>query len=103
MVVVIAALAAVGLLAASISGTMLLRSYLVQRVDQQLGIEMRRAQVGRGLPSDYTYRRAPDIGPRTTTQFYTSDGRLFQGPGSVTTQPDLGGFAALKARAGDGP
>ena len=43
MVVVIAALAAVGLLAASISGTLLLRSYLVQRVDQQLGIEVRRS------------------------------------------------------------
>jgi two-component system OmpR family sensor kinase len=101
MVVVIATLAAVGLLAASISGTVLLRSYLVQRVDQQLGIEVRRAQ--HGVPSDFTYRRAPDIGPRTTTQLYMSDGRLFQGPGSVTTQPDLGGFAALTAHAGTGP
>src|SRR4051794_41939018 len=61
MVVVIAALAAVGLLAASISGTLLLRSYLVQRVDQQLGIEMRRGPGGRGGPRDYTYPRG---GPR---------------------------------------
>jgi two-component system, OmpR family, sensor kinase len=103
MVVVIAALVAVGLLASSISGTLLLRSYLVQRVDQQLNIEVRRVQGSRVNPTGNDYRRLPDIGPHTTTQTYMSDGQLHPGPGTVTDQPDLGGFAALSAHAGLGP
>jgi two-component system OmpR family sensor kinase len=102
MVVVVAALAAVGLLVVDISSIFLLRSYLVQRVDQQLGIEVRRAQLIK-LPSDYAGRRGPDIGVRTATALYMSDGTLVAGPGTVTTPPDLGGFAALSGHSGQGP
>jgi two-component system OmpR family sensor kinase len=103
MVVVVAALAAVGLLVVDVGSVFLLRSYLVQRVDQQLGIEVRRAQLISRVPSDYSGRRGPDIGARTATALYMGDGTLVQGPGTVNTPPDLGGFAALAVHAGQGP
>jgi two-component system OmpR family sensor kinase len=103
MVVVVAALAAVGLLLVDVSSVLLLRSYLVQRVDQQLSIEVRRAQVLRGSSADYALRRGPDIGPKTTTAVYFADGSSVLGPGTVTAAPDLGGYAALAAHAGQGP
>src|SRR5262245_48432384 len=103
MVVVVAALAAVGLLVVDISSVFLLRSYLVQRVDQQLSIEVRRAQLLRGSTGDYASRRGPDIGPKTTTAVYLPDGSTVLGPGSVNSAPDLGGFAVLSTHAGLGP
>jgi two-component system OmpR family sensor kinase len=104
MVVVVAALAAVGLLVVDLSSVLLLRSYLIQRVDQQLGIEVHRAQVIRGVPSDFNaQRRGPDLGPKTTTAVYLSDGSFLLGPGTVATQPDLGGPTSLAGRAGYGP
>jgi two-component system OmpR family sensor kinase len=101
MVVAIAALAAVGLLVADISGMLLLRSYLIQRVDQQLG------GLVHGLPragfgGDFG-RRGPDFGPRMSARLYDSNGYLTAISTSTGTQPELGTFADFKAHANLGP
>ena len=70
MVVSIAALAAVGLIVANISGVLLLRSYLVERVDRQLSGQAMAVSRG-GLPrfDPGGGRGTPDFGPPSAIQF----------------------------------
>lgn len=100
LVVVIAALAMVGLLVADVSGVFLLRSYLVQRVDEQLSSFVRRVP---RFPLDTTFRRMPQFGPNTTTLFYTDDGRVLINPPATGPQPDFGTVEALRQQADSGP
>jgi two-component system OmpR family sensor kinase len=102
LVVSVTALVLVGLVIADVSGVLLLRSYLVERVDQQLSAGVRRIPRG-GLPVDTNAWRMPQFGPSTTTLYFTNDGRLEVGPGALGGQPDLGSFTDLRAHAGAGP
>jgi two-component system OmpR family sensor kinase len=103
MVVTIAALAAVALIVADFAGATLLRSYLVGRLDAQLdGQAHAVARVGQfsgQLPRGL--RPGPSFGNEARTYVYTGAGtRIYTSPSSSDREPDLGGFAALKAHAG---
>jgi two-component system OmpR family sensor kinase len=100
LVVVIAALAMVGLLLADVSGVLLLRSYLVQRVDEQLSSYVRRVP---RFPLDATFRRTPQFGPSTTTLYYTDDGGVLINPPATGPQPDFGSLDLLRGHADEGP
>jgi two-component system OmpR family sensor kinase len=102
MVVVVAGLAAVGLLVADFAGMALLRTSLVQRVDEQLSGQVRILSRGT-LPELGTNRRGPSFGPSSITRFYTVDGVGTAGPSSTTAQPELGTFDELRAAADQGP
>jgi two-component system, OmpR family, sensor kinase len=96
LVVVIAALVGTGLLVADIAGVLLLRSYLVQRVDEQLASFVRRAP---RFPIDTAFRRTPQFGPSTTTRYYADDGEVVVVPPSSGELPDFGSFESLRAHA----
>lgn len=101
LVIAIAALAAVGLVVADFSGMMLLRSSLIVRVDAQLAGQTRLVW-GQDF---YGRSRGPGfaIGPLTASRRYTPTGAVIYGPGSATTQPDLGTYAELVAHVNLGP
>src|SRR5262249_5431049 len=77
MVVVVAALAAVALIAANVAGALLLRSYLLDRIDSQLRVGTHAPRFG-GV-SDVQGRR-PGIGPDVLFYTYDSNGLLTRSP-----------------------
>ncbi|GAB3158890.1 HAMP domain-containing sensor histidine kinase [Micromonospora sonneratiae] len=104
LVVVIVALASVALIAANVAGLVLLRSYLVERVDEQLK-RVIRPYTG-SMPPDFGLitpraNRPPGGGPGQAVLLLHPDGTVL----SRTTwpdelsPPDLGGFAELSHRA----
>jgi len=99
--VAVTALVMVGLIVVDVSGMLLLRSYLVQRVDEQLSIGVRRIPWG-GFPDNPNARRLPQFGPRTVTYYYDRDGRQI---GTVTSgEPaSFGSFTTLRDHADQGP
>lgn len=103
LVVSIAALAAVGLILADVTGMWLLRSYLIEKVDTQLGgLSGQAFQIPKGQ-NEYGGggRRPPQFGPKVVLGFYTSDGVYI--PSSLNeVQPDLGTFDELQEHAGAG-
>jgi two-component system OmpR family sensor kinase len=104
MVLAIVALAAVGLIGANAAGVLLLRSYLIKRVDQQLGGQTLIASRGVWLPPPSTEgRRAPEFGPRSVILRYTTDGTLLGGSPTGSVVPQLGTFAEIRDRADLGP
>jgi two-component system OmpR family sensor kinase len=108
MVVAIAALAAVGLVVADVTGMLLLRSSLIGRVDAGLGGVFR--QFNRSpdwtcapATSEPATTKRPGLGTLSATRYYTSTGAVCYGPTSATSEPDLGTFAELKAHLDRGP
>jgi two-component system OmpR family sensor kinase len=113
MVVAIAGLVAVGLLAVSVSSVILLRSYLTQRVDQQLSAVTHRPVPTirpNGEPRDFEPSRQSDwrtglwgFGPPAEVRVYLPDGSLAQTSITRESRSDFGTFAELVAHAGQGP
>jgi two-component system, OmpR family, sensor kinase len=104
MVLAIVALAAVGLFVANTAGVMLLRSYLIARVDQQLNGQTLIASSGPFLsPPSGEGMRSPEFGPRSVLQRYTADGTLLTRPSTGGGQPNLGTFIEIRDHAGLGP
>jgi two-component system OmpR family sensor kinase len=121
MVVAIAALAATGLVVTDVSGMVLLRSYLVRRIDDQLRIASQGGPRGgpgaapgvvRSMCADAIYEQAQGqsqnagfpwlrVGPDSRFVCYTATGTIAFSGG--TSNPDLGTFASLKAHVGDQP
>jgi two-component system OmpR family sensor kinase len=105
MVVALAALATVGLVLADVSGMLLLRRYLIERVDRQLAGQTVALSRRSWPPTEFggRSRQGPDFGPRAAVSFYTADGTLVPLSGATTVSPDLGGFHRLAAHAGGRP
>lgn len=104
MVLAIVALAAVGLVGANAAGILLLHSYLIKRVDQQLSGQTLLNSRGPWLPPPSTEgRRAPEFGPKSVMLRYAADGTILGGPPTGGVQPELGTFAEIRAHAGHGP
>jgi two-component system OmpR family sensor kinase len=104
MVLAIVALAAVGLIGANAAGVVLLRSYLIKRVDQQLGGQTLIASRGPWLPPPSTEgRRSVEFGPRSVFLRYAVDGTILGGPPTGGVRPELGTFAEIRDHAGLGP
>jgi two-component system OmpR family sensor kinase len=99
LVVAFAVLVILGLAAADVAGMLLMRSYLVQRVDRQLSMIVRRVPEG-GFPTER--RAVPQLGPETFTLFYTSTGERSDPVGTAAAPPRLGTFSELKGHAGHG-
>ncbi|SCE84964.1 two-component system, OmpR family, sensor kinase [Micromonospora chaiyaphumensis] len=106
LVVVIATLAAVALIVANTAGLVLLRSYLTDRVDEQLARMARIYQ--NGIPPDLGQGfarpgRPPGGGPGQAVLIYRADGTAL--PGLLSAEdlspPELPGHAELLARAVD--
>jgi two-component system OmpR family sensor kinase len=108
MVVAIAALAAVGLIVADVTGMLLLRSSLIVRVDASLGGVFRQFNrsppwTSEPAPSEPAAAKRPGLGPLSATRYYTSTGAVTYGPTNASPEPDLGTFAELKAQLDRGP
>jgi two-component system OmpR family sensor kinase len=104
--VVVVALAAVALIVANVAGLVLLRSYLTDRVDEQLDRLIRPyasgavPEAGAGLPRS---GRLPGGGPGQAVLIFRADGTALPGLLSADelSPPRLGTFADLTARAED--
>jgi two-component system OmpR family sensor kinase len=111
MVVAVATLAAVALVAANIFGIVLLRSSLVDRLDNQLtgrldGLStMVPRDPTRSPPTDPERRFGafPRIGPVNEMFFYDANGTRIKLLDNETDPPAIGSFDALKAHAGGRP
>jgi two-component system OmpR family sensor kinase len=111
MVVAIAALAAFGLIVADVTGMLLLRSSLVERVDASLGGVFRQFNRSPGwtcepatpATSEPEAAKRPGLGPVSSSRYYTSTGAVCYGPTNGSSEPDLGTFAGLKAHVDRGP
>jgi two-component system OmpR family sensor kinase len=105
MVVTIATLAGVALLVADLAGVLLMRQYLMGRVDEQLRGQSRgwsRPLVDRPLLPPG--RTGPGLGGESRTYLFAADGTLRRSSqSSSTARPYLGDFATLTAHAGHGP
>ena len=98
MVVAIATLAAIGIVVTDLAGVWMLRNQLIQRIDDQLNGQ---AHVKRQW-HNITGPRRGAFGPDVRLLAYDDDGTPWQ-PLQSADDPDLGGFASLKAHAGAGP
>jgi two-component system OmpR family sensor kinase len=105
-------LAGVALVAANATGVLLLRSYLTDKVDDQLMAMSRpleRAPPGEGAGAGSAARAVPQprwpFGPDVVIYFYDADGVLVDqsASGEDLTPPALESFPALAARTGTGP
>ncbi|GAA0578566.1 HAMP domain-containing sensor histidine kinase [Paractinoplanes ferrugineus] len=104
LVLVVAALAAVALLVANVAGLVLIRTYLLGRIDDQLRGMSRpftfaedRERPAGGYPPR-TFRR---LGPEQLTYVYNADGTLNSERSYLgdTTRSAVQSFAAIKAKA----
>ena len=121
MVVVVATLAAVALIAANAFGVILLRGYLMERLDRQLDNGVRAASLIRldqdapGPNPQFDGARRPNLGnrgvfgPEYNAYLYDADGnritqdaqgRPFFPDWNQPDPPDLGDFASVTAHAG---
>ena len=121
MVVVVATLAAVALIAANAFGVILLRGYLMERLDRQLDNGVRAASLIRldqdapGPNPQFDGARRPNLGnrgvfgPEYNAYLYDADGnRITQDAQgrplfpdwNQPDPPDLGDFASVTAHAG---
>jgi len=98
MVVAIATLAAVGIVLTDIAGVWMLRNQLIQHIDDQLHAQ---ARVPRQMLRSAAGMRRGPFGPDARFFAYFDDGTPWQA--AVSDDPDLGGFASLKAHAGGEP
>jgi two-component system OmpR family sensor kinase len=106
LMVVVVALAAVALIVANVAGLVLLRSYLTDRVDEQLDRLIRPyasgavPEAGAGLPRS---GRLPGGGPGQAVLIFRADATALPGLLSADelSPPRLGTFADLTARAED--
>ena len=98
MVVAIATLAAVGIVLTDIAGVWMLRNQLIQHIDDQLHAQ---ARVPRQMLRSAAGMRRGPFGPDARFFAYFDDGTPWQP--AVSDDPDLGGFASLKAHAGGEP
>jgi two-component system, OmpR family, sensor kinase len=104
MVLAIVLLAAVGLIGANVAAVLLLRSYLVKRVDQQLGGQTQLASRGPFVAPPVTAgRREPDFGPRAVMLRYDGYGQLVGLLPPDTPLPELGDSDAIQNRSDTGP
>jgi two-component system OmpR family sensor kinase len=103
LVVVVGALAAVALIIANITGLVLIRTYLLDRIDQQL-LGMTRPFANQRLEVNASVRfRALRLGPDQVTYLFQPDGTL--DPRSSVpdpTRPDVPRITTTFARAQDG-
>jgi two-component system OmpR family sensor kinase len=95
IVVSVALLAAVALIAVDAAGVLLLRSYSVQRIDEQLELPARPAARGG------EFSRPPGFVPDFRVYRYDSMGTLLN-PDVVTPDPNPGTLAELERRADSG-
>lgn len=107
MVVSIAALAAVGLLVVSISSVFLLRSYLQNRVDQQLELTTHRPNLGdrviaTGTPGE-SRRSSLLFGPPAELRLYHPDGTVAGLTFTRDSQTNFGTFRDFVSHADQGP
>jgi two-component system, OmpR family, sensor kinase len=106
MVVAIAALSAVALVLADGAGVVLLRSYLMGRVDGQLSAQARaRARFEEAPPAEVNPSRprgASSFGPDSRTYLFSADGTQLRAS-STASGPRLGAFDAIRAHAGGRP
>ena len=101
LVLVVVALAAVALVVANVAGLVLLRSYLVGRIDQQLrGMTRPFAQ---GWPDAGGLRSRLRIGPDQVSYVYNPDGTLdtARSTPADATRPPVEALTEVKARAKD--
>ncbi|GII22894.1 two-component sensor histidine kinase [Planosporangium mesophilum] len=107
MVVTTAILAAVALVVADVAGLALLHSQLVGRVDAQLRLQARAVSRLNLLPprgENRALRAGAGFGSSSRVYLYNADGTLRSAsPATSADEPQLGGFAALKAKAGARP
>jgi two-component system OmpR family sensor kinase len=101
MVLVTAAFAGIALIVADLAGVVLLRSYLIDRVDAQLQAQAQRPSPTRGPRPD----NRPHLGEGSSRvvrayQFY-ADGTPVQSSDDI--DPVLGSFTAVRAHADGGP
>lgn len=118
MVVAIATLAAVGLLVTDVVGVVMLRSYLMNRIDSQLHGQVGGLSRGRFGPAlggrdvmpggtntgtNGTEPSGPQFGPNSLSWYYDLDGTETAGPSNVNIDsaeaPDLGPFSELVTHA----
>ena len=107
MVVAIAALAAVALVVADVTGLVLLRSYLLGRLDHQLAASVANLTRPHGGPPPAVPSprpaglRSPDAD--VWVYLYDGTGRLVDSGGDAANSgqaPELGGYQSLRAHAG---
>jgi len=100
MVAAIVTLAAVGLVVANVAGVVLLRGYLISRVDEQLSPFLE----GHASPPREGTARPPNrgFGPDFSRIRYSPDG-LREDNWPDTVIPDLGDFPSLVRHAGQRP
>src|SRR5689334_926419 len=99
LVVTIAALAALALLAADLAGVVLMRQYLMGRVDEQLRGQSRglaRLAADRPFPP---IRPGPGLGGESRVYLYAADGTLRR-ESTSTAHPTLPSFGSLRSHAG---
>jgi two-component system OmpR family sensor kinase len=110
LVVVVAVLTALALLAANVAGLVLLRSYLTERVDEQLRRMIVPYTVGPFRPdprppAELAQRLPPGGGAAQALLLFQPDGTAL--PGLLSTEdvapPRLGDYPDLRGRAGSAP
>jgi two-component system OmpR family sensor kinase len=106
LVVVVVGLAAVALVVANVAGLVLLRSYLTDRVDQQLERAIR--PLANGLTAEFSpgpprSMRIPGGGPEQAALVFQADGTPLTGyiSSDGISPPQLGNFADVTGRADD--
>ncbi|WP_374556739.1 sensor histidine kinase [Micromonospora sp. RHAY321] len=104
LVVVVVALAAVALIVANMAGLVLLRSYLTDRVDEQLKVAIRPLTNGSAQqmsPGPPRALRIPGGGPEQATLSFRADGTPLPGylSSEAVSPPRLTDFADLTRRA----
>ena len=109
MVAAIATLAAVALIVANLAGLVLLRNYLLGRIDQQLTTSVRAYQHGPGtsepdLPPPRP-RFIQELGPDLRIYLYSPAGELTRSSvdGNAGTGPALGGFDGVNQHSNGVP
>jgi two-component system OmpR family sensor kinase len=105
LMVAIAALSAVGLVVADFAGMVLLRSYLIGRVDDQLTAQANGLTRFPGVSDSNLYRSrggGPLFGPDFRTYLFSANGDLVRAP-TEASGPELGSFGGVQAHAGPKP
>ncbi|WP_285550009.1 sensor histidine kinase [Actinoplanes regularis] len=101
LVLVVGVLAAIALVAANLTGVLLIRFYLQDRIDQQLTGMSRAVEFGNPPREAYAPRRGLRIGPDQLSYVYAADGSLDVGRSTAVdeSKPPVTPFSEVAARA----